>query len=247
MSVINDVTVDRFIADACSRLGRVERWLDLGCGTQPYARHYRPVANEVVAADYEARSSISVRLSAMALPFRDAAFDAVLFSEVLEHLDRPEDAMREIARVTRDGGHLLLTVPFNYMQHEAPHDHVRYTQFGLLALLDRHGFRVQRLYQRGSMLTLTVALVEMMVRLTGHALGRLPLLGALVRPVNDLTLALWTRVVRACWSRLPARNVVDAQANDAAIRQGHNLRGGRGQLRLWSLGYCVWAIKKGEP
>jgi len=246
MSVINDVTVDSFIADACGRLGRVARWLDLGCGTQPYGRYYRPVAQEVVAADYEARSAISVRLSAMALPFRDATFDAVLFSEVMEHLEQPEDALREIARVMRSGGHLLLTVPFNYMQHEAPHDHVRYTQFGLLALLDRHGFRVRRFYQRGSMLTLMVALMEMLVRLAGNALGRVPVLGALMRPLNAVALALWTRVVRACWAHLPARNIVEGDTGDTVLRQGANLRGARGQLRLWSLGYCVWATKEVE-
>ena len=44
-----------------------------------------------------------------AMPFADGAFDLVISTEVVEHLDAPERALREMARVS--GGHLLLTVP----------------------------------------------------------------------------------------------------------------------------------------
>jgi SAM-dependent methyltransferase len=44
-----------------------------------------------------------------AMPFRDAAFELVVCTEVLEHLPRPREALREIARVCSD--HLFLTVP----------------------------------------------------------------------------------------------------------------------------------------
>jgi SAM-dependent methyltransferase len=44
-----------------------------------------------------------------ALPFDDDAFDLVVSTEVLEHLDDPRAAVRELARVS--AGHVLLTVP----------------------------------------------------------------------------------------------------------------------------------------
>lgn len=47
--------------------------------------------------------------SAYDLPFDDGSFDCVSALEVLEHLERPEDALREMARVA--GRHLLLSVP----------------------------------------------------------------------------------------------------------------------------------------
>lgn len=43
------------------------------------------------------------------LPFSDNSFDAILCSEVLEHLDRPERAIEELKRVARE--HVLITVP----------------------------------------------------------------------------------------------------------------------------------------
>jgi len=47
--------------------------------------------------------------SAYQLPFPDAAFDLVVATEMLEHLEHPAQALREIARVGR--GRVLLTVP----------------------------------------------------------------------------------------------------------------------------------------
>ena len=45
------------------------------------------------------------------LPFPDATFDAVILSEILEHVDRDVDALREIRRVLKPGGLALITVP----------------------------------------------------------------------------------------------------------------------------------------
>lgn len=45
------------------------------------------------------------------LPFPDATFDAVICSEVLEHMDDPHPLAREIIRVTKPGGIYCVTVP----------------------------------------------------------------------------------------------------------------------------------------
>ncbi len=49
--------------------------------------------------------------SLYALPFADASFDTVLFSEVIEHLDTPEKALSEIFRVLRPGGRVIIIFP----------------------------------------------------------------------------------------------------------------------------------------
>ena len=48
---------------------------------------------------------------ALALPFRDKAFDAVLCRDVLHHLDEREPALRELRRVTKSGGTIWILEP----------------------------------------------------------------------------------------------------------------------------------------
>lgn len=69
----------------------------------------------------------------------DASYDAVICMAVLEHVPRPWDAVREMKRVLKPGGLLLLYVPFLSPYHAMPGyygDYVRFTGDGLRALCD---------------------------------------------------------------------------------------------------------------
>ena len=76
------------------------------------------------------------------LPFSEAAFDAVLSIAVLEHCRRPWVVMRELRRVLRPGGHLLLSVPFMQPAHAYPNDYFRFTAEGMRELAVDAGFLV---------------------------------------------------------------------------------------------------------
>jgi SAM-dependent methyltransferase len=52
-----------------------------------------------------------VRADALRLPFANRSFDAVIASEILEHITRDERALSEIARVLKPGGRVAVTVP----------------------------------------------------------------------------------------------------------------------------------------
>jgi SAM-dependent methyltransferase/uncharacterized protein YbaR (Trm112 family) len=90
------------------------------------------------------------------LPFPDAAFDVVVSSEVLEHTPRPERMIQEIARVLREGGKAVLTVPMHIVDFQdgrqhmiGPTDSTHRFRFHsvaeLKALFERHGLAVERL------------------------------------------------------------------------------------------------------
>ncbi|MCW8381928.1 class I SAM-dependent methyltransferase [Streptomyces justiciae] len=97
--------------------------LDIGCGDGTAAATAAPLlpGHHLVGVDWSqdalrrARTRIpyAVRgeLTGGGLPFGTGSVDAVLFSEVIEHLVDPDAAMDEIRRVLRPGGHLMLSTP----------------------------------------------------------------------------------------------------------------------------------------
>ena len=88
-----------------------------------------------VAINITPNSHIDVQADAYQLPFHDDAFDVVVCTEVLEHTHSPALALREVRRVLKPGGKLLLSTPFAFPIHYAPTDYYRFTRFGLAHLL----------------------------------------------------------------------------------------------------------------
>ncbi|HEV7889394.1 MAG TPA: class I SAM-dependent methyltransferase, partial [Pyrinomonadaceae bacterium] len=93
--------------------------------------------------------------------FEGRAFDVIVLSEVLEHVHSPHLAIANIRAALRDGGRLILTVPFLFPIHERPHDYYRYTRYGLEFLLK--DFREVSIGERNSWAEAINALAPRMV------------------------------------------------------------------------------------
>jgi SAM-dependent methyltransferase len=94
--------------------------LDIGTSTGTNLRllakmdfaNVRGLDQSEAAIEYCRRKGFTVAQGDVcALPFADAAFDLVLATDIIEHVDDDALAAREIARVLRPGGHALVTVP----------------------------------------------------------------------------------------------------------------------------------------
>ena len=124
--------------------------LDVGCGRRPYEKTYFAKADSYLGTDYLTdRSLPDVVASALDLPFEDGSFDTVTSTEVLEHVPDPLRALKEMHRVLRQDGVLIITVPMHWPRHEVPYDFWRFTYDGLLHLLEESNFQVIRLFNRG--------------------------------------------------------------------------------------------------
>ena len=64
----------------------------------------------------------------------DGAYDAIMCTEVLEHVVDPFAAVQEIRRILKIGGHALFTTPLNARIHGPVPDCWRFTEFGLQVL-----------------------------------------------------------------------------------------------------------------
>jgi SAM-dependent methyltransferase len=74
----------------------------------------------------------------LAMPFQGAHFDSVVLTEVLEHCIDPPAALREVHRILKPGGLLLVTSPFFWPEHGIDgeyRDYWRFTRHGWEALL----------------------------------------------------------------------------------------------------------------
>lgn len=122
------------------------RLLDIGCGTKPY-RSLFAFVSEYVGLELDTPANRCDKKADLfyagdSFPLADAGFDVVLCNQVLEHVFQPDVFIREIHRVLRSDGLLILTVPCIWPEHEQPHDCLRYTSFGIRDRLVRAGFSI---------------------------------------------------------------------------------------------------------
>lgn len=142
---------------------------DFGCGQVPYFGIYRDLTTQVTCIDWpqsrHAASHIDIHVDLNEpTGLADSSFDTILSSSVLEHIWKHDVVWREMARTLKPGGHLILTVPFVYALHEAPHDYFRWTRFALLKACEENGLDVVRLDPYGGGLDV---LADLCVRALG--------------------------------------------------------------------------------
>jgi len=144
----------RYIRDSLERAAGYAqgRLIDIGCGRKPYRDLFRAAVTSYVGIDWPVhldRSRADIVADALRLPIADRAAETVLATELMEHLPSPSDFLREIFRILRPGGAVIMTVPFLEPLHETPRDFFRFTPFSLRQLFNEAGFEVRELWPRG--------------------------------------------------------------------------------------------------
>jgi len=162
-AILNYNVVDRdaWVARQAAALSAGSRILDAGAGSCPYRRLF-------THCDYRTQDFTSLQghqlsgggygtidyvCDIAAIPVEDGYFDAVLCSEVIEHVPDPVAVMTEFARILKPGGRLILTAPLGSGIHQEPyHFYGGYTPFWYEKVLSDNGFTDIRVQANGGSL-----------------------------------------------------------------------------------------------
>jgi SAM-dependent methyltransferase len=171
------------------------RLLDVGCGEMPYRSLFDAHAREIVGMDTWDNPRAALRGAIESIPADEGSFDAVLCIQVLEHVDDPAQGVRELSRVTRPGGRVLLSTHGAMVYHPNPVDLWRWTGAGLERLFGENGDWASVTVSAGSGTASSLAMLNAIY--LEHVLRRTPLRalrGPVVALLNRVAVALDRRV-----------------------------------------------------
>lgn len=159
--------VAAFAAEADLRPGA--RVLDFGCATKPYVGLF-PADVTVEGADLEGNAAAEHVIEPSGrLLVDDESFDAVLSTQVLEHVEAPATYLSEALRVLRPGGRMLLTTHGIMYVHRDPVDYWRWTSDGLSKVIREQGFETLAV---DGLLGLAPAALQVLQDAIGHKVPR---------------------------------------------------------------------------
>jgi 2-polyprenyl-3-methyl-5-hydroxy-6-metoxy-1,4-benzoquinol methylase len=130
----NQINRDKWLEKTLSEIHKGMRILDAGAGELRYKHlcsHLNYVSQDFGKYDGTGsgdglhpgkwdNSKIDIVSDITKIPEPDGSFDAVMCIEVFEHLSDPIQAIRELTRLLKPGGHLILTAPFCALTHFSP-------------------------------------------------------------------------------------------------------------------------------
>jgi len=137
-------------------VGSKKRVLDVGCGKQPF----RPILEELgfhyFGLDYKQNSDGTVDIvTPIDVEFihqypQIENFDFVICTEVLEHVANWDMAFKNISKLLKNNGLVLITCPHIYQLHEEPYDFWRPTPYSIKNFAQKYDFEIVELVQAGS-------------------------------------------------------------------------------------------------
>lgn len=135
----NKTERDSFVRAALAAIPNQSKLLDAGCGSQQYrplCAHLRYFGQDFAQYKKDSTEGFTSGLGGAEgyqygtidyvgniwdIKAPDASFDAILCTEVFEHIPYPSQTLAEFGRLVRPGGRLILTVPSNCLRHMDPY------------------------------------------------------------------------------------------------------------------------------
>lgn len=152
--------------------------LDVGAGDGRISRELHLRGLEVQALEPYAASGAALPYTLEGTVLAPRAYAAVVLSHVLEHLDRPFEALACLLPALAENGRIVVAVPLldslqarvggdRWFHQDVPRHAVLFTREGLFRLLERAGFGIERTYETSlghNLLGMTQTLLNLMTR-----------------------------------------------------------------------------------
>jgi SAM-dependent methyltransferase len=204
---------------------RAARILDVGCGAGVFFEALEPfgdvqgIESDPAAAEQSGQWRRCIHVGELDGTFQPGCcFDLILLLDVLEHLPRPEDALRRAAELLAPDGRILVTVPsFDWLwtSHDDLNHHLkRYTASEIRSMFERVGLtplETRYLFQ-------SLLLPKLLVRLKEKLMSSEPVIPRIPTYFVNTTLKLWYQVEQAIAGWVPFGSSLMAVAAPASGR-----------------------------
>jgi ubiquinone/menaquinone biosynthesis C-methylase UbiE len=161
----NQSNRDLWLEKTLAKIPSGSRILDVGAGELKYKRlcaHLNYVSQDFAQYDGKGdgkgfqtgawdQSKLDIVSDITSIPDLDASFDAAMCIEVIEHVPHPIDALKELSRLLRPGGQLILTAPVCSLTHFAPYYYYNgYSRYFYEYWLERFNMEIVELTWNGN-------------------------------------------------------------------------------------------------
>jgi SAM-dependent methyltransferase len=146
--------VGRYLLPELKRLGQEQRGvlLDLACGESPF-RSYFPKVKAYTRVDRNPLDPEVITGNMLAIPVASQSVDVVLLFQAITDVPNPVAVLKEVRRVLRPGGQLLVCESMEYPEHDAPYDFYRLMPEGLRSLAADAGLHLRECIRLGGLFT----------------------------------------------------------------------------------------------
>ena len=161
----NQSTRDKWLKEILKKIPPNSRILDAGAGEQQYkslCSHLNYVSQDF--AQYDGKGdgvgkhtgrwdykNLDIISDITSIPEPNNSFDALMCTEVFEHIPEPIIAIQEFSRLLKPNGHLILTAPFCSLSHFTPyHYYTGFSKYFYKTFLSKYGFNIIEIQPNGN-------------------------------------------------------------------------------------------------
>ena len=165
VGTLNEANRIAWVKKTLKKIPRGSKVLDAGAGQQQFKNfcsHLKYVSQDF--AKYDGRgdkkglqtkiwdnSNLDIVSDITSIPRPKASFDAILCTEVFEHLSDPLLALKEFSRLLKKEGYLIITAPFCSLTHFAPyHFYSVFNRYFYETHLPKFGFKIIEIKTNGN-------------------------------------------------------------------------------------------------